>query len=38
LFDESTVHLVLEPVSETVRHIKILTAAAFANSNVAEPS
>ena len=38
LFDEDTVHLVLEPVSETVRHVKILPAAAFSNGNVAEQS
>jgi tRNA threonylcarbamoyladenosine biosynthesis protein TsaE len=38
LFDENTVHLVLEPVSETVRHVKILPATAFSNGNVAEQS
>jgi tRNA threonylcarbamoyladenosine biosynthesis protein TsaE len=38
LFDENAMHLVLEPVKATVRNIKVLPAAAFPNSNVAEQS
>jgi tRNA threonylcarbamoyladenosine biosynthesis protein TsaE len=38
LFDENTMHVVLTPVNATVRNIKVLPAAAFPNSNVAEQS
>lgn len=36
LFDEKTVHVIIEPVNETMRQVKILSAAEFAHSSVAE--
>lgn len=36
LFDEKTVHVVIEPVDESTRQVKILSAAEFAHSSVAE--
>jgi tRNA threonylcarbamoyladenosine biosynthesis protein TsaE len=36
LFDEEALHIVIKPVSETERQVKILTAEAFKNQSVAE--
>ncbi len=36
LFDEAALHIVIEPVSETERNVKILNAAAFKAQSVAE--
>ena len=36
LFDETALHIIIEPVDETHRMVKILTAEAFKNQSVAE--